>query len=112
MTYLQRLKLELNNKPYLTDDEYTELLSEQNLTYDEEYFIAFRPELLKTVLSVFEILSNDVDYFRKIETEFSTTSAAAEALTARIQKVKSQITALEAAENHTDNTFSFMYHGG
>lgn len=112
MTNLQRLKLELNNRPYLTDENYQALLSESGLNYEDEYSSTFdRIELMKTVLSVLEILSNDIDYFRKVETEFATTSAAAEALTARIQNVKSEIAALEAAASNKDNTFSFMYHG-
>ncbi len=37
MTVLERLKLELSNKEYFTDQEYTTFLQENNLTATDNY---------------------------------------------------------------------------
>lgn len=93
MTNLERLKLELSNKEYYTDDEYKVFLEENNLisadTYNKE---DNQIKLLETVISVLETLANDVDLMRKIDSkDISTVEQAYEWLSNRIDKLKEQI---------------------
>ena len=94
MTTLERLKLELANKQYFTDTEYTTLLEENSLgatdTYNKE---EMQRNLLLTVLDILNMLTNDIDLFRKLEdsaTGFSQ-SAAYELLAKRIKALKERI---------------------
>ena len=112
MTNIERLKLELANRQYLEDEQYFVLLDENGLTAMVEYEAANRRALLSTVLDILEILANDIDLFRKVETEFVSTGAAYDALSARILAVKNKIAAIDnesGAKN--DSAFSFMYVG-
>lgn len=111
MDILQRLKLELGNKDYFTDDEYTQFLKENGFDtiimpeYDKS---TMQKKLLYTVLDVLEAVSNDVDLMRKVETEFTTTSAAYKYLQERIQDVKDRITAIPDPEEEY-SPFSMIY---
>jgi len=112
MIVFDRLKMELANRAYLSDEQYRVLLEENGLTPDSEYTSRNYQGLLETVLDVLEILSNDVDLFRKVETEFTTTGAAFDALTARTQKIKSKIAKIDKESGQASNSpFSFMYVG-
>ncbi len=77
MTVLERLKLELNNKEYLTDTEYSQFLKENDFDvvimpeYDKT---TMQKALLYTVIDVLEVVSNDVDLMRRVETEFTNTN--------------------------------------
>ena len=67
MTMLERLKLELNNKEYLTDDNYMVFLSENTLNSTETYNKAtMQKPLLLTVIDILEVVSNDVDIMRRV----------------------------------------------
>ena len=113
MTNLARLQLELANRQYLSEEQYSVLLDENGLDAVSEYTAANRKSLLQTVLNVLEILANDIDLFRKVETEFATTSEAFSALTTRIQTVKNKISAIDAESGVVDGSvFSAMYFGG
>ena len=109
MTVLDRLKLELANKEYMTDDEYIVFIKENNLdettTYDKA---TMQKELLLTVLDILEVVSNDVDIMRKVETEFSTTSDAYKYLEKRIAQIKDRIASLPIEEEEY-SPFSLMY---
>ena len=110
---LDRLKLELSNRQYLTENQYSLLLAENGLEAGAEYSPKSRRALLSTVLDVLEILANDVDLFRRIESEFTTVSAAYEALSDRLLKVKNKIAAIDAQDGAANgNCFSMMYIGG
>lgn len=109
MTILERLKLELNNKEYLTDTEYIQFLSENELTSTETYNKAtMQKSLLLTVLDVLEVVSNDVDIMRKVETEFATTSDAYKYLEKRIASIKDRISSIPDAEEEY-SPFTLMY---
>ena len=109
MTILERLKLELNNKEYLTDDNYMVFLSENTLNSTETYNKAtMQKSLLLTVIDILEVVSNDVDIMRRVETEFSTTSDAYKHLHERIQNVKDRIASIPDAEEEY-SPFSLMY---
>ena len=97
MTNLERLKLELSNKEYYTDDEYTVFLEENNLTPTDAYDkTTMQIQLLYTVVSVLETLSNDVDLMRKIQTnDIATVDQAFEWLDKRLTALKNKIDELE-----------------
>ena len=109
MTVIERLKMELGQKEYLTDTEYTVLLSENSListlTYDK---LTMLKPLLMTVIDIFEVVSNDVDIMRKVETEFTTTSDAYKHLQERIQSVKNRIASIPVPDEEY-SPFSLMY---
>ena len=114
MNNLDRLKLELNNKEYYTDEEYTQFLSENDLAYDGEYDKTTNQiNLLYTVVDVLESVANDVDLMRKIETEFATTSDAVKHLNTRIDKIKERIHAiLEEQDTEEYSSFSLFFTRG
>ena len=114
MNNLQRLKLELNNKEYFTDEEYTQFLSENDLAYDGEYDkTTNQTNLLYTVVDVLESVANDVDLMRKIETEFATTSDAVKHLNTRIDKIKERIhEILEEQDTEEYSSFSLFFTRG
>ncbi|NLJ96730.1 MAG: hypothetical protein GX321_06215 [Clostridiales bacterium] len=109
MIVLDRLKLELANKEYMTDNEYIVFLKENNLdeitTYDKT---TMQKQLLLTVLDILEVVSNDVDIMRKVETEFTTTSDAYKYLEKRIAQIKDRIASLPIEEDEY-SPFSLMY---
>ena len=110
ITILERLKLELSNKDYYTDAEYSVFLEENNLagddiiddTYDKK---TMQRNLLLTVVDVLETLANDVDLMRKIDvTDIQNTSEAIEWLRKRINDVKQKISTIpiEGEEEHSN----------
>ena len=109
MTVLERLSLELANKEYLTQEEYIIFLHENGLdeiaTYDKA---TMQKALLMTVIDILEVVSNDVDIMRRVETEFSTTSDAYKHLQERIQNIKDRIAAIPDPEEEY-SPFSLMY---
>lgn len=111
MTVLERLKLELSNKTYFTDSEYTTFLTENNLTATEEYNKStMQKSLLYTVLDILEAVSNNVDLLRKVETEFETTDAAYKHLQSRISDLKKRISTIpDAVEPENNSPFSLIY---
>lgn len=109
MTILERLKLELSNKEYLTDTEYIVLLAENDLVSTETYSKEdMQKSLLLTVLDILEVVSNDVDIMRKVETEFATTSDAYKHLQTRIASIKDRILSIPEPEEEY-SPFSLMY---
>ena len=109
MTVIERLKLELANKEYLTDVEYTVFLTENDLVSSATYNkLTMLQPLLMTVIDIFEVVSNDVDIMRKVETEFSTTSDAYKHLQERIQSVKNRIASIPIPDEEY-SPFSLMY---
>lgn len=93
MSNLERLKLELSNKEYYTDDEYSVFLNENNLIPNSDYNKENNQiNLLETVVSILETLSNEVDLMRKIDTkDIITTEQAFKYLDVRITKVNAKI---------------------
>lgn len=93
MTILQRLKLELSNKDYYTDEEYSMFLEENRLRPDDEYSkYDDQTRLLETVVSVLETLANDVDLMRKIDSkDIISTDQAIKYLSLRIESINKRI---------------------
>lgn len=106
MKVLDRLKLELNNKDYFTDKEYTIYLEENDLKADVEYIKKdMQKDLLITVVDILEAVSNDVDLMRKVidgSTDFETTEAY-KLLRQRIEDIKQRIASIPQTEEDYSN---------
>lgn len=109
MKVLDRLKMELSNQQYFSDEQYIQFLTENSLTQTDEYDKStMQKSLLFTVVDVLETVTNDIDLMTGISTEFSNIGQAYEFLEARIQQVKDKIAAIPD-ENEDYNCFSLMY---
>lgn len=109
MTVFERLKLELANKEYLTDNEYKVFLEENDLSATDTYSKdTMQKSLLLTVVDILEVVSNDVDIMRRVETEFTTTSDAYKHLQERIQNIKDRIAGIPDEEEEY-SPFSLMF---
>jgi hypothetical protein len=108
MTVIERLKMELQ-KTYLTDAEYIVLLSENTLTDSLTYNKAtMQANLLQTVIDVLEVVSNDLDIMRRVETEFATTNDAYNHLRQRIEDIKDKIISIPATDEEY-SPFSLLF---
>lgn len=109
MQVLNRLKMELSNQEYFTDEQYIQFLVENDLTYTDEYVKAdMQKNLLYTVLDVLEAVTNDIDLMTGISTEFNDIGQAYQFLEARIQQVKDKIASIPEPEEDY-SCFSLMY---
>lgn len=109
MQVLDRLKMELSNQEYFTDEQYTQFLVENNLSPTDEYVkVDMQKDLLYAVLDVLEAVTNDIDLMTGISTEFSNIGQAYQFLEARIQQVKDKISAIPEPEEDY-SCFSLMY---
>ena len=109
MQILDRLKMELSNKQYFPDDQYTQFLVENSLVPTDEYNKStMQKPLLLTVLDILEAVSNDIDVMRSIETEFSNEGSAYKYIADRIQQVKDKIASIPEPEEDY-SCFSLMY---
>lgn len=104
--------MELSNQEYFTDKQYTQFLSENNLSPTNVYNKnTHQRNLLLTVLDILEAISNDLDIMKSITTEFSTTGAAYKYIEQRIGQGKDKIASI-LAENEEYSCFSLMYTRG
>ena len=112
MQVLDRLKMELSNKSYFPDEQYTQFLAENSLTPTVEYDkTTMQKQLLLTVLDILEAVSNDIDIMRSIETEFSNEGSAYKYIADRIQQVKDKIASIPDTDEEY-SCFSLMYTDG
>ena len=111
MTNLERLKLELSNKSYYTDEEYSVFLNENNLVPTDTYNkVNNEIDLLKTVVNILETLSNDVDLMRKIDSkDITSIDQASLYLSKRITTIENKILDLEEKKNGNSNTTILFY---
>ena len=111
MQVLDRLKMELSNQEYFSDEQYTQFLVENSLTPTDEYNKpTMQKPLLYTVLDILEAVSNDIDIMRSIETEFSNEGSAYKYIADRIQQVKDKIATIpDPNEEDETSCFSLMY---
>ena len=111
MQVLDRLKMELSNQSYFSDEQYTQFLVENSLTPTDEYNKpTMQKPLLYTVLDILEAVSNDIDIMRSIETEFSNEGSAYKYIADRIQQVKDKIATIpDPNEEDETSCFSLMY---
>ena len=109
MQVLDRLRMELSNQQYFSDEQYIQFLVENDLTPTDEYDKpTMQKNLLYTVLDVLEAVTNDIDLMTGISTEFSNIGQAYEFLEARIQQVKDKIASIPDPEEDY-SCFSLMY---
>lgn len=109
-TNYDRLLVELNNRMYYDKYTYERFLNENGLEYDETYDKnTDHAQLLETVYSILQTLSNNIDVFRKVETEFVTQGEAASALQNRLKNLRAEIDRVKAEMHYEDSDFSFMY---
>lgn len=112
MKVLDRLKMELSNQQYFSDEQYIQFLTENSLTPTDEYDKStMQKSLLFAVVDVLEAVTNDIDLMTGISTEFSNIGQAYEFLEARIQQVKDKIAAIPEPEEDY-SCFSLMYTRG
>ena len=111
MTNLERLKLELSNKSYYTDEEYSVFLNENNLVPTDTYNKDNNEiDLLKTVVNILETLSNDVDLMRKIDSkDITSIDQASLYLSKRIVSIENKILDLEEKKNGNSNITYLFY---
>lgn len=124
MTNLSRLEFELNEKDYFSDkyktqEVYAEVLEENNLDpfdiYNKEND---QIKMLESVYTILQMLSNNIDMFRRVETEFATTTAAYQYLQKRLKDLRSEIDRLKLETHYTDSTgnvssiTSYMFFNG
>lgn len=100
MTNIERLKLELSNKEYYTNEEYGVFLEENNLESDTLYSKENNQiKLLNAVIAVLETLSNDVDMMRKIDAkDITSIDQASKYLYMRINAIKAKTIEIEEAK--------------
>lgn len=110
-TNYDRLLVELNNRMYYPQETYEKFLNENGLnaedTFDKNTDHA---QLLETVYSILQTLLSNIDMYRKIETEFVTSSQAATALQNRLKDLRAEINRIKAEMHYQDSDFSFMYY--
>lgn len=111
MTNLERLKLELSNKSYYTDEEYSVFLNENNLIPTDTYNkVNNEIDLLKTVVNILETLSNDIDIMRRIDSkDITSIDQASLYLSKRITSIENKILDLEEKKNGNSNTTYLFY---
>jgi hypothetical protein len=112
MNVLNRLKLELSNKEYFSDEQYTQFLTENSLSATEEYDKqTMQKALLLTVIDVLEVIANDTDIMQSISTEFTTVGAAYKYIEQRIGQIKDKIASIPEPDEEY-SCFSLMYTRG
>ncbi len=112
MNVLDRLKLELSNKEYFSDEQYIQFLTENSLSITEEYDKqTMQKSLLFTVIDVLEAVANDTDIMQSISTEFTTVGAAYKYIEQRIGQIKDKIASIPAPDEDY-SCFSLMYTRG
>ncbi len=119
MLNIERLNLELNDKDYFGNaqqDLFENILTDNNLDpFDEYVKDNDRVNMLESVYDVLNMLSNDIDKFRRVETEFVTTSAAYQYLQKRLKDLRAEIdrvkleTAYTDEDGNTSSVVGFMY---
>lgn len=99
MQILDRLKMELSNQEYFSDEQYTQFLLENGLSATAEYNKETdQRQMLLSALDILEAVSNDIDIMRQTITEFTTTSQAYKYLEKRIQNLRDKIASIPEPE--------------
>ena len=111
-TNLERLKTELRADYLNNETEYEMFLQENDLnpsdTYDKT---SMRKKLMQTTLDVLKAVMNDVNLYRKIETEFATTGGANSFFNKRIADLEREISYMpDNAEQEKNSSVFMMWH--
>lgn len=112
VTNYDRLMMYLNHKQYYPEYEMRVYLSENGLEATDLYNknTDYR-KMHCAILEILESLTNNIDLFRTVETEFATTSEAYASLERRIQKLKQKIDEIpdEPVEGGRGSDFSHIF---
>lgn len=109
MQILDRLKMELSNQEYFSDEQYTQFLLENGLSAVAEYNKETdQRKMLLSALDILEAVSNDIDIMRQTVTEFTMTSQAYKYLEKRIQNLRDKIASIPEPEEEY-SCFSLMF---
>lgn len=109
-TNYERLMLELNNREYYPKETYEKFLNENGLIAEELFDKdTDYGKLLETAYSILKTLLGNIDLYRKIETEFTTTSQAATALQSRLKDLRAEINRINTEMSDNNSDFTFMY---
>ena len=109
MQIIDRLKMELSNQEYFSDEQYTQFLVENGLSATAEYNKETdQRQMLLSALDILEAVSNDIDIMRQTITEFTTTSQAYKYLEKRIQNLRDKIASIPEPEEEY-SCFSLMF---
>ena len=65
--------------------------------------------MLEAVYSIMQTLSNDLDLYRKVETEFSTEDQAYKYLQLRLQDIQNRIDSIPDPEAEESSNISYLY---
>lgn len=110
MTNEERLLLEMGNRLYFSQEQYAELLAENGLTstatFEKDYCMK---ALLETVKQILESLSNNIDYYMTVQTEYTTQSSAYNALQDRIHRLDNRINELSANGVDDNSPICYLY---
>lgn len=124
MTNIERLQFELSEKDYFSDkaktlDVYKEILEENNLDPYEEYAkVNDQINMLESVYTILQMLANNIELYVKVETEFTTTSAAYKYLQKRLKDLRDEIdrvkldTHYEDESGNVSSVTSYMFFNG
>ena len=108
---LDRLKVELSNKQYYSDDTYAMYLDENGLDATAAYNKdTMRRALYQTVYDVLNSLANNIDLFRSVETEFATTSQAYKYLQERLNDIQAKIVSIPDNSDEETSNIHFLFH--
>lgn len=108
---LDRVKFELGYKEYYSDIEYKLIIMENHLNPDATYNKdTDQRNMLESVYAIMQSLCNDIDIFRKIETEFATEDQAYKYLQLRLQDIQNRIYALPNPEAETTSNVSYLFY--
>ena len=106
---LERLKMELKNLNGFEERELMIYLQENELDPSANYIkSAMQKNLLKTVLQILNILANDTNLMRKLNTEFGDLGEAYLNLEKRIAAIREQIEDLTLQEQKENITCGFV----
>lgn len=107
---LERLKLEINNRQYYSDNVLAIYLDENELDSTTNYNkTTMQKKLLQTVYDILQSLSNNIDLFRSVETEFATTGQAYNYLRKRMDDVEKRIMSIPDSEGNKDSSVNFLF---
>lgn len=107
MTVLERFKTEIG-KEYFDNAVYTMYLDENGLNATDQYVKStMQRALLMTLLDCLQVLSNDIDLYRRVDSEFATTSDAFLNIRQRIEDVEKRINSL----GEPNSVVSYLFYG-
>lgn len=121
MTNLERLQFELSEKDYFSDKirVYEQVLEENNLDPYEEYAkVNDQINMLESVYTILQMLANNIELYIKVETEFTTTSAAYQYLQKRLKDLRDEIDRVKLDTHYEDESgnvssiTSYMFFNG